>query len=58
MIKKNKKKDYFIIAEVGQNHQGKVSHALEYVRTFSSLGADAIKFQVRNNKFLFSDASK
>ncbi len=55
MIKKNKKKDYFVIAEVGQNHQGKVSHALEYVKTFSALGADAIKFQVRNNKFLFSN---
>lgn len=43
----------FIIAEVGQNHQGSVDTALEYVRVFSSLGADAIKFQTRNNRYLF-----
>ncbi len=53
MIKKNKK-NYFVIAEVGQNHQGNVNYALNYVRTFAALGADAIKFQVRSNKTLFS----
>tara|TARA_E500000178_G_C16885025_1_gene690829 strand:- start:6 stop:1031 length:1026 start_codon:yes stop_codon:yes gene_type:complete len=55
MKKKNYKKDYFVIAEVGQNHQGSVDYALEYVKIFSALGADAIKFQVRNNKSLFSN---
>ena len=55
MKKKNYKKDYFVIAEVGQNHQGNVNNALEYVKIYSALGADAIKFQVRNNKSLFSD---
>ena len=53
MIKKNSK-NVFIIAEVGQNHQGKLSLALEYVKIFAGLGADAIKFQIRNNKTLFS----
>ena len=44
----------FIIAEVGQNHQGDLEKAREYVRTFAYEGADAIKFQTRNNKYLFS----
>jgi sialic acid synthase len=45
--------DAFIIAEVGQNHQGSLETALEYVREFAKFGADAIKFQCRNNKVLF-----
>lgn len=45
----------FIIAEVGQNHQGDPELALRYVREFANNGADAIKFQTRNNKILFAD---
>lgn len=45
----------FVIAEVGQNHQGDLDLAREYIRIFAFEGADAIKFQTRNNKFLFSD---
>jgi N-acetylneuraminate synthase/sialic acid synthase len=49
----------FVIAEVGQNHQGSLENAREYVRIFALEGADAIKFQTRNNKYLFSrDAYK
>lgn len=44
----------FFIAEVGQNHQGELEHAREYIRIFSDAGAHAIKFQTRDNKFLFS----
>lgn len=44
----------FIIAEVGQNHQGDPEKALKYISVFSSIGADAIKFQKRNNRTLFS----
>ena len=44
----------YIIAEVGQNHQGSLETALEYVSVFSDLGANAIKFQMRDNKYLFS----
>lgn len=44
----------FVIAEVGQNHQGELDIAREYIRIFAFEGADAIKFQTRNNKFLFS----
>ncbi len=44
----------FVIAEVGQNHQGDLDTAREYIRIFAFEGADAIKFQTRNNKYLFS----
>jgi len=44
----------FFIAEVGQNHQGELDIAIEYIKTFSSAGANAIKFQTRDNKYLFS----
>ena len=44
----------FIIAEVGQNHQGDLDKAREYIRIFAFEGADAVKFQTRNNKYLFS----
>lgn len=47
----------FIIAEVGQNHQGKLDLAREYIRIFAFEGADAVKFQTRNNKYLFSESA-
>ncbi len=46
--------DPFVIAEVGQNHQGDLECAREYIRIFAFEGADAIKFQTRNNQYLFS----
>lgn len=49
--------DSFIIAEVGQNHQGDLDLAKEYIKVFADGGADAIKFQTRNNKYLFSEAA-
>ena len=45
----------FVIAEVGQNHQGDLNLALEYIKVFATEGANAIKFQTRNNKILFSE---
>ena len=44
-----------IIAEVGQNHQGNFETALDYISIFSSQGADVIKFQTRDNRYLFSE---
>lgn len=44
----------FVIAEIGQNHQGDLDIAREYIRIFAFEGADAIKLQTRNNKYLFS----
>ncbi len=49
------KKEAFIIAEVGQNHQGDPELALRYVREFANVGANAVKFQTRNNKVLFAE---
>jgi len=45
----------FIIAEVGQNHQGDLEKAKQYISKFAELGADAVKFQTRDNKYLFSE---
>lgn len=46
--------EYFVIAEVGQNHNGDLDLAREYIRIFAFEGANAIKFQTRNNEYLFS----
>lgn len=46
--------DVLVIAEVGQNHQGSLEIAREYVRIFAFEGADVVKFQTRNNRYLFS----
>ncbi len=55
MFEKQKNEtEAFIIAEVGQNHQGELEKAREYIRIFAFEGADAVKFQTRNNKHLFS----
>ncbi len=43
-----------VIAEVGQNHQGELDLAREYIKIFSIAGANVVKFQTRNNKYLFS----
>lgn len=45
----------FVIAEVGQNHQGDLATAREFIRIFAFEGADAVKFQTRDNRYLFSD---
>jgi len=48
--------DPYIIAEVGQNHQGSVEEAMRYISVFSSLGASAVKFQMRSNSTLFDSS--
>lgn len=52
--KKKLRNEPFFIAEVGQNHQGDFDLAKKYVEEFSRLGANAVKFQMRDNKTLFS----
>ncbi len=41
----NLKKTY-IIAEVGPNHQGSLNIAKDYIKKLSSIGVDAVKFQI------------
>ncbi len=54
MFKHQKKDEPYIIAEVGQNHQGSFETAIEFIKIFAKEGANAVKFQTRNNKALFS----
>jgi len=58
MFKKHELEDNaFIIAEVGQNHQGDLDLARKYISEFADTGVNAIKFQTRNNKFLFAECA-
>lgn len=50
-------KESYIIAEVGQNHQGEIELALKYIEHFANLGANAVKFQMRNNEYLFTQTA-
>ena len=43
-----------IIAEVGQNHQGSYEIAKQYIKKIADTGADFVKFQMRDNKGLFT----
>ncbi len=44
----------FIIAEIGNNHQGSLDHAFKLIDQAKECGADAVKFQKRCNKKLFT----
>jgi len=46
----------YIIAEIGHNHQGNLKVALDMVKVAADCGADAVKFQKRNNKTLYTKA--
>lgn len=52
-LKSNKNAAY-VIAEVGQNHQGSFDTAVKYVDELARIGVDAVKFQMRDNDYLFS----
>lgn len=55
MLRKEELEDSpLVIAEVGQNHQGDLDIARECIKIFAMAGADVVKFQTRNNKYLFS----
>lgn len=45
--------DCWTIAEVGSNHQGSVPTAKELIRQAKAAGADAVKFQKRDNRTLY-----
>tara|TARA_Y100000590_G_scaffold427410_1_gene537538 strand:- start:111 stop:989 length:879 start_codon:yes stop_codon:yes gene_type:complete len=44
----------FIIAEIGNNHNGEIKNALELIKISKELGVDAVKFQVKNIEKSFS----
>ena len=45
----------YIIAEIGNNHQGNLKHALRLVKKAKESGADAVKTQKRDNKSLYTE---
>lgn len=52
----NDDSDCYVVAEIGHNHQGKLATALEMLKAARECGADAAKFQKRDNRSLYTRA--
>ena len=50
----NDDSDCYVIAEIGANHMGKVDVAKEMITRARECGVNAVKFQKRDNKSLFT----
>lgn len=46
----------YVIAEIGNNHQGNLDTALEMIKVAATCGVQAVKFQKRSNKSLYTKA--
>lgn len=46
----------YVIAEIGNNHQGEVEKAKALIHAARECGVDAVKFQKRDNRVLFTKA--
>lgn len=46
----------YVIAEIGHNHQGNLDTALQLIKAAAAMGANAVKFQKRDNRRLFTKA--
>jgi sialic acid synthase len=47
--------DCYVVAEIGNNHQGNLSTAKEMFRVAKECGADAVKLQKRKNRELYTN---
>ena len=52
----NSNSDCYVIAEIGNNHQGDLSTAKELVDAAKEGGANAVKTQRRDNRYLYTKA--
>jgi sialic acid synthase len=46
----------YVVAEIGHNHQGELEKAKALIRAAADCGVDAVKFQKRENRMLFTRA--
>ena len=46
--------DFYLIAEIGHNHQGDIKKAFELFKEAKAAGAHAVKLQKRENKKLYT----
>ena len=46
----------YVIAEIGHNHQGELEKAKALIHAARECGVDAVKFQKRDNRVLFTRA--
>jgi len=44
----------YMIAEIGHNHQGNIETAMKMIKTAAECGVNAVKFQKRDNKNLYT----
>ena len=47
----------FVIAEIGNNHNGSLSQAIKMIDAAIDAGADCVKFQMRNMKSVYRKKS-
>lgn len=50
----NDESDCFVIAEIGQNHQGDIETCKRLFETAKYCGVNAVKIQKRNNRYLYT----
>ena len=51
----NQESNCFVVAEIGANHMGEVKIAEKMILAAKDSGANAVKFQKRNNQELFTN---